>query len=90
MGGLFDPICMWYITEGASPPKKMNLMHANLQIEVEERLLVDDWKMPIWHAQGSIFRVQKNDRFASPEWSPINCPYSYAFSKNKYDVGLFI
>ena len=90
MGGLFELIYMQSSTEGVSLPEKMNWMHADLQIEVEKRLLVDDWKMPIWHAQGSIFRVKKNDRFASPEWSPINCPYYYVFSKNKYDVGLFI
>ena len=39
---------------------------------------------------GQIFLVQNNERFASPEWIPINCPYSNTFSNNKYDVGLFI
>ena len=42
MGGLFEPICMRSSTKGASPPEKMNCMHADLKIEVEKRLLVDD------------------------------------------------
>ena len=75
IGGLFDTICMGSSTEGASPPEMLNWMHADLEIEVEKRLLVDDWKTPIWHAQGSIFLYKKSDRFASLEWSPINCPY---------------
>ena len=77
MGGLFDPIGMGSITEGASPPEMMNWMHADLQIEVEKRLLVDGLKTPVWHAQGSICFAQKYDRLASPEWSPINFPYLY-------------
>ena len=54
MGGLFEPICMRSITEGVSHPEKMNWMHADLKIEVEKRLLIDDLKTPVWHAQGSI------------------------------------
>ena len=42
MGGLFEPICMRSSTEGASPPENMNCMHADLKIEVEKRLRVDD------------------------------------------------
>ena len=61
-------------TEGASPPEIMNWMHPDLQIEVEKWLLIDDWKKPVWHAQGSIVLVQKYDPFASSGWSPINCP----------------
>ena len=41
-GGLFEPICMVSSTEGASSPEIMNWMHADLQIEVEKRLLFDD------------------------------------------------
>ena len=41
MGGLFEPICMRSSTEGASPPEKMIWMHADLQIEVEKRLIID-------------------------------------------------
>ena len=72
MGGLFELIHMRSRTEGASPPENMDRMHADLQIEVEKRLLVNDLKRPVWHAQCSIFFSLKNDRFASPEWSPIN------------------
>ena len=74
MGGLFESICMGSSTEGASPPEMMNWMHTDLQIEFEKRLLIDDLKMPVWHAQGSIFQVKRYDRSASPECSPINCP----------------
>ena len=35
MGGLLKLICMRPSTEGVSPPEKMNWMHADLQIEVE-------------------------------------------------------
>ena len=42
MGGLFEPIGMGSSTEGASPPETMNCIHANLQNEVEKRLLVND------------------------------------------------
>ena len=63
MGGLFEPICMRSSTEGASPPEKMNWMHADLQNEVEKRLLVDDYKTPVWHAQGSIFLGLKKRSF---------------------------
>ena len=42
MGGLFEPICMQSSTEGAYPPENMNWMHADLQIEVEKRLIIDD------------------------------------------------
>ena len=42
MGGLFESICMGYIIEGALPPAMMNWMHADLQIEVEKRHLIDD------------------------------------------------
>ena len=42
MGSLFDTVCMESSTEGASPPEMMNCMHADLQIEVEKRILVDD------------------------------------------------
>ena len=59
MGNLFKPICMVSSTEGASPPELMNWMHADSQIGVEKRLLIDDLKTPIKHAQGSIFFVQK-------------------------------
>ena len=90
MGCLYQLICIRFSTEGASPPGKMNWMHADLQIEVENGFSSMIEKCPVWHAQGSIIRVPKNDRLAIPEWSPINCPYSYAFSKNKYDVGWFI
>ena len=79
MGGLFEPICMQSSTEGVSPPEKTNWMHADLQIEVEKRLLIDDWKTPIWHAQGSIFQVKQNNCFASHEWSPINSPILMRF-----------
>ena len=75
MGRLFNPICMGSSTEGASPPEMMNWMHADLQIEVEKWLLVDDLKTPVWHAQGGVFLAQKNYHFASPEWSPINFLY---------------
>ena len=74
MDGLFEPIGMGSCMEGASPPEMMNCMHADLQIEVEKWILVDDWKTPVWHDQGSIFLVQKYDHFSSPEWSPINWP----------------
>ena len=74
MGGLFEPIRMRFITEEASPPEKMNFMHTDLQIEVEKQLLVDDWKNARLACPGQYFQVQKNDRFASPEWSPIICP----------------
>ena len=47
MGGLFEPICVVSNTEGASPPEMMNWMHADLQIEVEKRLLVDDLKTSV-------------------------------------------
>ena len=36
MGGLFEPIFMQSRMKGASPPEKMNWMHADLQIEVEK------------------------------------------------------
>ena len=42
MGGLFELISMQSSMEGASPPEIMNWMHADLQIEVEKQLLVDD------------------------------------------------
>ena len=42
MGALFVTICMGSSTEGALPPETMNWMHADLQIEFEKRLLVDD------------------------------------------------
>ena len=42
MGGLFKTICMGSSTEGASPPEMMNRIHADLQIEVEKRHLIDD------------------------------------------------
>ena len=42
MGGLLEPVCMESSTEVASPPAMMNWMHADLQINVEKRLLVDD------------------------------------------------
>ena len=90
MGGLFDPICMLSSTEGASPPENMNRMHADLQIEVENSFSSMIEKRPSGMLRGSIFLLQKNDRFDSPGWIPINCPYYYAFSKNKYDVFLFI
>ena len=59
MGGLFEPIGMGSSMEGASPPEMMKLMHAYLKIEVEKWLHVDDLKMPVWHAQGIFFLVQK-------------------------------
>ena len=67
MGGLFEPIGMGSSWEGSSSPEIMNRMHADLQIEVEKWLLINYLKMTVWHAQGSIFLVQKNDPFASPE-----------------------
>ena len=42
MGGLLYPIVMVSITEGEFPPEMMDLMHADLQIEVEKWLLTDD------------------------------------------------
>ena len=42
MGGLFEQICIQSRIEGASTAKKMNRMHADLQIEVEKQLLIDD------------------------------------------------
>ena len=47
MDGLFQPICIGSSTEGASTPETMNCMHADLQIEVEKRLLVDDLKTSV-------------------------------------------
>ena len=55
MGGLFEPIGMGSITEVAYPPEMMNWMHADFQIDVENWLLINDLKTPVWHAQGSFF-----------------------------------
>ena len=65
----------------------MKWMHADLEIEVRKRLLTNDWKTPVWHAQGSIFRVQKAIVFPVPSGfpsiAPINIPaatkYHYWF-----------
>ena len=58
-GGLFDSICMGSSMEELSPPEMMNWMHADLKIEVEKRLLINDLKTLVWHTQGSILRIQK-------------------------------
>ena len=59
MGGLFELIYMGSSTEGESLPEMMNCMHVDLKIEIDKRLLINDRKTPVWHAQGSIFQVQK-------------------------------
>ena len=45
-------------------------------------------KLPPGMLTAVFFKYKKDNRFASPKWSPINCLYSYAFSRNKYDVDL--
>ena len=72
--GLFEPIGMGSRTEGASSPEMMNRMHADLQIEVEKWLLVDDWKTPVWRAQGSIVLVQKTIILPVPSGVPSTEP----------------
>ena len=57
----------WFACEPARkdyfPPEKMNWMHADLQIEVENRFLIDDWKTPVWHVQGQYFLITKERSF---------------------------
>ena len=71
---LFETIGMGSRTEGAYTPEMMNWMHADLQIEVEKRLIVDDRKTPVWHAQGSIFLVQKKIILPVPSGDPSTDP----------------
>ena len=44
MGELFEPICIGYFMEGASPPEMISCKHSDIQAEVEEQLLVADLK----------------------------------------------
>ena len=75
MGGLFEPICMGSSTERAYRPEMVNWMHADLQIEVENRILTDDQKTPVGHAQGSFFfREQKNIVLPVPSGVPSIAP----------------
>ena len=47
IGGLFKPIGMGSSMELEYPPEMMNWMHADFQIRVGKRLLVDYLKMPV-------------------------------------------
>ena len=74
MDVLFETIGMGSRTEVASTPEMMNWMHADLKIEDEKRLIVDDRKTPVWHAQGSIFLVQKKIILPVPSGDPSTDP----------------
>ena len=83
MGGLFEPICMVSCTEGAYPPEIINWMHSDFQIEVENGISLIIEKLPSGMPRAVFSKYKVHYLFASPEWSPINCPHS-RISKEQY------
>ena len=93
-GWFSEPICIRSSTEGLSPPVMMNWMHADLQIEVEKRHLIDDWKTAVWNAQESIFQAQSSRLFYQSqveshklplkEWLVISFECTYICAQAKH------
>ena len=67
ISGLFEPTRMQSSTEGAFPPEKMNWMHADLQIEVEKQLHVEDLKTPRLACPGQYFLSTKKRSFCQSQ-----------------------
>ena len=81
MGGLFEPIRMQYSTKVASPPDKINWMHADLQIEVENGFSSMIEKLLSGIPRALFFKYKKTIILPVPSGFPYIAPVVIRFQR---------